>query len=243
RYVGVALFTAAWANMHASFFLAPVIAVIFAVAQRSVKYLWIAGAAAIGSLANPYGWRLHAHIISYLLDNSLTSRIAEFQSFNFHDKDATQVALTMAFAAAGAVLALTQKKFAYAILTAGLLWSALRSARVIPLVALVALPLANNVFAEILQSSPGRIGTVLRYSAGLFRIDRRLNGAVFCALAAVLMLIALRSPAYSRTIGFSPTRFPVEAAKSVESLPSSARIVSSDLYGGYLIYRFNGARK
>jgi len=262
----VAAITALWANMHASFFLAPGIALVYAASHmlrpilwrmdaalehaRARWYLWLAAAAAAGSLVNPYGWKLHEHILAFLRDNELTARIAEFQSFNFHDKDATQVALAMALAALGGVLALGQKKLQYFFLAAVLLWAALRSARVIPLVALLVLPLVNNVFAEALRGVRGMLpglqralDGLLHYSAGLRSIDRRINGAVFTAVAAGLLLIAMRAPAYSKTIGFSATRFPVEAAGVVEQLPADARIVSSDLYGGYLIYRFNGGRK
>jgi len=264
--MAVAGVTAVWANMHASFFLAPGIAVIYAVSHvlrpmlwtlndvtehaRARWFLWIAAASLAGSLANPYGWKLHAHILSYLRDSDLTARIAEFQSFNFHDKDATQVTLAMAMAALGGVLALAQKKLPYFFLAAVLLWAALRSARVIPLVALLVLPLVNNVFADALRSARGlrpwierRIEGVLRYASGLQAIDRRINGAAFTGVVALLLLVAMRAPAYSKTIGFSATRFPVEAAEAVGQLPSDARVVSSDLYGGYLIYRFDGARK
>ena len=145
---------------------------------------------------------------------------------------------------------MTQRKLAQFLLTGVLLWAALRSARVIPLVALLALPLANGVFAEALRGVRGMLPRLqrgleglLRYSAGLRRIDRRLNGAIFAALAGFLLLVAMRAPAYSKTIGFSAARLPVEAATTVEGLPAGARVASSDLYGGYLIYRFNGARK
>src|SRR5262249_55755649 len=55
--------------------------------------------------------------------------------------------------------------------------------------------------------------------------------------------VALRAPANTASIGFSPTRFPVEAAAAVEILLPDARILAPDGYGGYLIYRFNGTRK
>ena len=42
---------------------------------------------------------------------------------------------------------------------------------------------------------------------------------------------------------FSPKQFPVGAAQAISSLPADARILSSDSFGGYLIYRFEGQRK
>jgi hypothetical protein len=263
--------------LHGSFLLAPAIALIYALAHlvrpllwtpdagtqaasdwtKARWFLWAALAALAGSLANPYGWHLHAHILSYLRDEDLTSRVAEFQSFNFHDPDAAQVTLTMLVAASAAVLALAQKRLPQAILMALLVWGGLRSARVIPLVALLALPLANGAIAQALRSvSSGtlrppvlqpdiarRLARTLRYSSGLRAIDQRLTGAVFLIVIVFFSLVALRAPAQAAGIGFSPTRFPVAAAEVVSNLPLDARLLAPDSYGGYLIYRFNGARK
>ncbi len=41
-------------------------------------------ASAAATLANPYGWRLHAHIYRYLGDRYLMAHIEEFRSPNFH---------------------------------------------------------------------------------------------------------------------------------------------------------------
>ena len=262
----VAAMTALWASLHASFFLAPVIALIYAGShfvrpliwpfdqalekKRASWFLLLALAAASGSLINPYGWRLHAHVFSYLLDRDLTTQVAEFQSFNFQDKDATQVALTVAIAGAGAILALSQRKIAHFLLSALFVWGGLRSARVLPLVAILILPLANGAFTEALRNVRGlrssvqrRISAALGYSSRLREIDRSVGGLVVSPLVVLVLLIALRAPAFSRGIGFSASQFPVNAAQAVEKLPVDARIVSPDSYGGYLIYRFNGARK
>jgi hypothetical protein len=264
--IAVAGLSALWANLHASFFLAPVIALIYAGSHfirpllwpldqqeeraRARWFVWLAVAAVAGSLLNPYGWKLHAHVFSYLLQDDLTSRVAEFQSFNFHDKDATQVALTMGLATAGGIFALSQKKLAHFLLAALFLWSGLRSARVLPLVALVILPLANGAFTEALHRVRSlrppltrALDAALSYSYRLRLIDQRVNGVGFCVLAVVASLLVLSSAAFSNGIGFSPSRFPVAAAQSVEKLPADARLVATDSYGGYLIYRFNGARK
>lgn len=254
------LFAALWANVHGSFFLAPLLAAIYAVSflirpllwpldrvaehARARRFLWIALAATAGSLLNPYGWNLHAHVFSYLFDSRLASQIAEFQSFNFHDKDATQMATVMGLAALGGVLALTQRNIAHFLLAALFLWGGLRSARGLPLVALAILPVANSAIATALRQMRGlrqplldRLDAALAYSARLRRIDLRVHGAGFVAAAAAMSLFLLHTPA------FPADAFPVGAAQTVEKLPANARILSSDSYGGYLIYRFNGSRK
>jgi len=266
RLLPVAAASALWANLHASFFLFPVIALLYAASHllrpllwqldpaaeraKASWFLYIALAALAGSFLNPYGWQLHAHVFQYLSNDRLISQIAEFQSFNFHDPEATQMALTMGLAAAGGILALSQKNLAHFLLTAMFLWAGLRSARVLPLVALLILPLANAAFAEALRNARGLrqpirrgLDAALAYSARLRRIDLRLGGWAFSALAVAASLLLLQTPAYSRRIGFPPATFPVAASQAVEQLPAGARILTSDSYGGYLIYRFAGARK
>jgi hypothetical protein len=253
-------FAALWANLHGSFFLAPAIAAIYGIAflirpllwpldrvaeyARARRFLWIAVAAGAGTLLNPYGWQLHSHVFSYLFDTRLTSQIAEFQSFNFHDKDATQIAIVMCLAAVGGVLALTQRNIAHFLLAALFFWGGLHSARVLPLVALVILPVANSAIVTALRQIRGlrqplldRLDATLAYSARLRRIDLRFNGAAFIAVAIALSLFLLRGAA------FPVNAFPVAASQAVEKLPADARILTSDSYGGYLIYRFDGSRK
>ena len=252
---------ALWANVHGSFFLAPVIALIYAISHAVRPYIWpldtpaehaaarrylyIALAAAAGTLLNPYGWNLHAHVFSYLRNSRLTAQIAEFQSFNFHDKEATQMAIVMALAALGGVLALGQKKLAHFLLAALFVWGGLRSARMLPLVALLILPIANSAIATTLrqmrglrQPLLGRLDAALAYSARLRRIDMRLNGAGF-VIAAVALCVLVRTSAAA----FPADTFPAAAATAVDKLPADARILTSDSYGGYLIYRFAGRRK
>ena len=262
----VGLVSALWANIHASFFFGAGIAVVYAMGHLLRARLWnvdapaenskarwfllAAGASLAGSLLNPYGWKLHAHIFEYLRNEQLTSRIAEFQSFNFHDKDATQVVLAMALAALGGVLAFGQKKVAHFLLSALLLVGALRSARVIPLVALLILPLANGAIRTALDQARGlaprlrgMLDIVLKESNGLRRLDRQLSGFVFLAGFTLLCMFSISRPGVARTIQFPEDRFTVGASSAVERLPSTARLFSSDSFGGYLIYRFNGARK
>jgi hypothetical protein len=53
----------------------------------------------------------------------------------------------------------------------------------------------------------------------------------------------MRTPAIAARAGFPDDQFPVAAAEAVAALPESARLLAPDKFGGYLIYRFNGARK
>jgi hypothetical protein len=163
----VALVTALWANVHASFFFAPLIALLFALEDR--WYLKAAAVAAVAPLLNPYGPQLYVHVFRYLTDTGLLARIGEFQSFDFHSTGAAQIVATVILGVIGGTLALTQKRlhhFALAILiTAG----ALRSARALPLCALLLLPIANAAIIRWLRNpvtNPVTDGTFSGFFSG-----------------------------------------------------------------------------
>lgn len=258
--------SAVWANMHASFFLAPVIAAIYAAGHGLRPFIWnidrgaefrkarwfaCAGVVALlASLANPYGWRLHEHVFRYLADSDLLARIGEFQSFNFHVEGAFQILLALGVAAVGAVLSLGQGNLGHFLLAAAVIGAALRSARGLPLVALLLLPLANGAITAALANSshlrpPLRraIDSFLDYSARLRQIDARCKGLIWAPVLAVTFFALLRAPAIAAGTGFPADQFPVAAAARVEQLPEAARVFAPDKFGGYLIYRFNGKRK
>jgi hypothetical protein len=250
--VGIALFTALWANIHASFFFAPLIALIYA-AGRAIRrgggaryFLWAALVSAIAPLANPYGWHLYAHVFRYLTDSELLSHIGEFQSFDFHTAGSWPIIVTLLVGVAGGTLALTGAQgaprlehFALAMLIAAM---ALRSARALPLVALLLLPLANAAITGALRRAAVLDG-FLAYSGRLRAIDARFSGLALAPLVLLACFALLRTHAIQAATGFPPDQFPVEAYSQVARLPAGARLFAPDKFGGYLIYRSQGARK
>ena len=230
----VGLVTALWANVHASFFFAPLIALLFALEDR--WYLKAAIVAALAPLLNPYGPQLYVHVFRYLSDADLLARIGEFQSFDFHAPGAAQIIATVILGVVGGTLALTQKRlhhFALAMLITAL---ALRSARALPLSALLLLPIANAAITRRigLPARPPRVAAFLAYSANLRVLDARFSGL---ALAPFVLLAAFYlTPA----AGFPADQFPVAAYPHI---PPGARLFAPDKFGGYLIYRSNGTLK
>jgi len=264
QLAGVAGFTALWTNMHASFFFAPLIPLIWALGTWLRGLLWesesetgpvreylkIASVAAAATLVNPYGWQLHLHVARYLLDRDLLDRIGEFESFNFHADGALPITLALAIAMAGAVLCLARRRVEHFLLSALLVVAALRSARGLPLVALLALPLANGAITESLAAAPGltarirrSLDSFLHYGSRLRTLDARNNGFLTVASACLLFAILLKTPGISAVTGFPSDQFPVAAASTVAGLPPSAKVFAPDKFGGYLIYKFNGTRK
>jgi hypothetical protein len=250
-----------WANIHGSFFLGSAIFFAYAAgfalrrflfddAPSSGRKLAILGLISlVSTLVNPYGWALHQHVFTYLTDRELIDRIGEFQSFNFHDAGASRILATVLVAAIGCGLALTQREFARFLLGAMLLAMALRSARGLPILALVALPLANAAITKALREVhhlrpelTRHLHDFLSYSQNLRMIDVRVGGWLTALAITGLCFFVVRTPAIEAHAGFPRETFPVQAALAVERLDPRARILTPDLYGGYLIYRFNGQR-
>jgi len=260
-----AIAAALWANLHASFFFAPLIVLIYAagaylkpkiwdvreplireIRSTSVRsYLWLALAALLGTFANPNGWRLHQHVFSYLFNSALLDHISEFQSFNFHEEGALQVTITLAICFAGGFAALAARKPERFLLSMLLTAIALRSVRALPVAALLLLPLANGSITVVLRRAGNlapqmrhRLDDALDYGDRLHAIERRFHGFALVPLVAILVFVSIRTRA-----GFPANELPVAASARIASLPTSARILAPDTFGGYLIYRFKGERK
>jgi hypothetical protein len=190
----------------------------------------VVGIAVIGPLANPYGWRLYSHVFRYLTDSELLSRIGEFQSFDFHSPGAGQIIATVILGIAGGALAFTLKRYHHFLLAMLISALALRSARALPIAALLLLPIANSAITAALDL-PWR-----RYAARLRALDAQWNGVALAPLALLAAFALLGGlPA-----GFPPEDFPVAAYPHI---PADARLFAPDKFGGYLIYRSNGTRK
>ncbi len=227
--LGVAGFTALWANIHASFFFAPLLALLYALRGR-VSW-WVVAVAAVAPLANPYGWGLYQHVYRYLTDADLLARIGEFQSFDFHTPGSGQIIATVILGIAGGTLALTAGRWEHFLLAMAISALALRSARALPLSALLLLPVANCAITKKLPFQRFQA-----YCGRLRAMDARLSGLALPPLLVLMAAGLLRAtPA-----GFPPDQFPVAA---YAHLPEGGRLFAPDKFGGYLIYRSAGRRK
>ena len=164
----------------------------------------------------------------------------------------------------GGTLALTQKRlhhFALAILITAM---ALRSARALPLSALLLLPIANAAITNGWETAPSRsrlamersssnctessrrpsnrytlrAATVRERLSRLLRQSPRLDSR-FCGLALARWCCWRRSISLPPP-GFLPTSF---RWPPIPHIPAGARLFAPDKFGGYLIYRSNGALK
>lgn len=254
----VALLSALWANMHGSFVFAPAIFIIYAAGAALRPLIWggepkaswrayvlCAVSAAGGSLINPHGWNLHWHVFAYLTDSALLNRIGEFQSFNFHSAGSAWIIVALMIGLAGGFASLSARRPERFLLAIAISAGAIHTARMLPLAALILLPLANGSISDVLTRAQFGLrfrrwlDAVLNYGSSLRALDQTLSGI---ALTPVIALV-LFGFIYGTHPAFPSDQFPVTASPWVAALPANARLFSSDRFGGYLIYRFAGQRK
>jgi hypothetical protein len=260
--------TVIWTNLHGGFFAGILLIcayaggeLIAALVARSSEdrraaagWSWRYGLAALGcfaaSFVNPYGWRLHAHLIAFLRNPAYFLNIAEFASISFRHPLAPFFELMLLLGAATAFWSIVQRRFVSFLLLAGYTHLALLSIRNIPLFMIIAAPAVGLALAEWLrllqqETAGSPLHRVFRginsLSARLTAADAgphwHLAGPVAIFMIGVMMYGHAPSPHFQAE--YDPRIYPVAA---LAALRDSDRIFSSDTWGGYLVYRRYPAR-
>src|SRR5213592_4456976 len=239
-----------WANLHGSFLLGPAILFIYAIgASIPLQFPRLAVASLACLLAtfiNPYGWRLHEHVLAYLENDYVMDHISEFRSFSFHSPGALYVELFLAVAALGTVSLFKQRAFGPALLSVGMLHLSLYSARHLPTAAVLLLPLSVAALTREARTWPA-MRRFLDYSDRLRAIDSRIYGIVPIMLVLALSVVGVNALSGAGRVGFDAGTFPLRAADFLEQRTREpdglGRVFATDQWSGYLIYRFAGDSK
>ncbi len=215
--------------------------------RRAALFAQSVGLCGAATLMNPYGYALHRHVFEYLTEGSQFVGIAEFQSLNFHHPLSRVVELLFLLGLGTALVSLVRGRVTHFLLLISWAHMALISTRNIPIYVIMAAPLIAPMLQELLSKISGeRSG--LRWPG----IARRLQ--IFCsnmtavetvpryravslagfALFAALLLAPKPSERFSSV--YNSHEYPERALENVQ-LAGSGRIFSTDVWGGYLIYR------
>ena len=235
-----------WANLHGSFLLGPAILFIYAAGEwlrrrSALRFAVSSLVCLLATFINPYGWRLHEHIFTYLQNDYLMDHILEFGSFSFHSAGALYVECFLAAAVLGTIALVRQRAFGPALLCLGMLHISLYSARYLATAAVLVLPLSVVALTREAKAWPG-LKPLLDYSDRLRAIDRRIYGVVPILLVLAITVLGLNALARAGRVGFDTGTFPVRAADFLEQRNARngglGRVFAKDQWGGYLIYRF-----
>jgi hypothetical protein len=251
-----------WVNLHGGFLVAlPVLACYLvgslvsgfvgsrAEARSAAGPLAITlVAATVATLANPWGWHLLVHLVSF---SAVPPALDDFAPASIRDRAGLALFGFLVFCLAGAAADTRSRWLESRDLLAGA-WlgtylafgmttvMAFMSIRHVEVMAIFGAVIAADGFSSWLwqrRSDDHRLE-----SEKLRRYEERHGGAVFAATLALAAILAVtgRMP----RAGFDPGRFPVEAVHALKEarVTPTGPVLAPDLWGGYLILEWPEAR-
>lgn len=250
---------ALWANLHGGFLAGMVCLALVAAgcAWKAVleppdtpgrfgparRYGLLTGACALATLANPYGWRLHEHIARYLTSDWIRQVVDEFQSPRFRSESMLQFEILLFAGLALVPILFRERRFWELLLIVFWAHAALASARHVPLYVIVAAPACACAASRLwLHWSPGfsrrsAVGALRDCLHDFSAAPERFS------LWAVVPVVFLAALPWQGPQDFPANKFPVTAIDRNATVFAAAgrkqpRILTSDQWGDYLIYRF-----
>ncbi len=235
---------------------------------RAMAVAWLASA--LSTLANPHGWRLHAHIYRYLGDRYLMSHIEEFRSPDFHGWAERCFAVILVLTLVAFANHRAKLRISHLLVVLLAAYAGFYSSRNLPvssvLLVLIVGPMLWENFAA-LADNPGAwpwlsdlTARISDFSARMGAQEIELRGHLWPVVSVVFALVICLQGGWlgSRQLihaQFDPKKVPVAAVdilqkesagkqpKILENDPlNNAPIFSTDAWGGYLICRMNPDR-
>jgi len=192
------------------------------------------------TFVNPFGYRLHQHLFSYLGSGWIREVVQEFQAPTFRGESQLQFEILLIAAIACAGLALARREFTSAIAVGLFAHMALTSARHIPLFAVVATPVLALELTRAWErftarASRASISGILHQIASDTTPKLRRAGLLAPAVIAILLFAPL---GIAWPDDFPEELFPVHLVRSNGELLQSGRLFTTDQWGDYLIFHY-----
>ena len=254
-----------WVNLHGGFLLGFVLLGIFwlaaiwewftakenrledslrksAAAQRSRTLMWIGLLTLAASFVNPYGWKLHAHVYSYLSNRFLMDHIDEFQSPNFHFVAQKCFLVLLLITLVALVLRGRNLRLSAGLIVLFAVYAGLYASRNIPTSSV----LLVMVIGPLCSTSDDPKGYFAGFFTRMTAIESGTRGHIWPIVALVAtFLIAANGGRFGSTrpgsrqlmnAHFDANRMPVAAVDRLRN-ELTGPVLAPDYWGGYLIYR------
>jgi hypothetical protein len=240
-----------WVNLHGMFVLGMIIWGIYLLGSllenpsrtwfttSSTKSMLIGGVLSLfATFLSPSGVKIWEAITSLGSNTYITSRIPEYQSANFHLPETWPFILILIITVGGFARSSHKTPWRYILLTASFTAIALYTSRMIPLFAIVMVPIAAKTLGDLLkQEFPES-----RFSAmekNISTINSSSNGIVwiFVVLLAVVLLFRAGKAIDPESKGnvFDERFFPVQAVSWLNSHSQQGNMFNEFDWGGYLL--------
>ncbi|MFQ5945247.1 MAG: hypothetical protein ACE5NC_03270 [Anaerolineae bacterium] len=240
------LLTAIWVNLHGGYLLGPVLIAAYlagaavsawmgrsAPAMRPLALTLLASGAA--SLLNPQGPGIWLYPFGTLASAAMQSYIVEWFSPDFHQ--AQFLPLAALFLLTVITLAVSRRPLdpTDTLLLLGLGFAGLRSARNVPLFALVAAPILSRHAVEAIARSQRGSRWIRSYQGAGSRAGTLLNVAL---LGLALFAAGLKVGTSLRNNHALQTEaFPAAAVEFIQANPPEGKMFNLYRWGGYLTWR------
>jgi hypothetical protein len=257
-----------WVNVHGGFLIGFVLLAIFwigavwdfyatkenrieesfariAAAKRVWQLVSVALVSVAVSLVNPYGWKLHAHIYSYLSNSFLMDHVDEFKSPNFHGVAQKCFAVLLLITVATVAARGRRLRASDTLTVLFAIYTGLYATRNIPVSSI----LLVMIVAPLLRTrAPHERSLDDGFFSRMTRIEARSQGHLWCAIFALLTLfISMHDGRIgSRQLvhaNFDASRMPVKAINFIQQSELKGPVFAPDSWGGYVIYRLHPREK
>ena len=232
-----------WANVHGGFVLGIGLIVMFVllepIVRRQLKRLFqlgvISGAALGATLINPWGIRLHGHIVSFLTNDIIVRSTSDFRPPSLSDNTATALCVLAVLTWCPLIVRYRYVHLREWLMAAALLGAALMSVRNIPYMGILMLPIAARYKACFFESRR------TRFSKRLNEISERWDAADSGGWGYAVLLLAVYIVLSSTgvvNVSFRGKTIPVVALKwMTENVAVEKEAVFADFgFAGYLLY-------
>lgn len=244
--------TVLWTNLHGGFLALIALLGLTAVGtgleawlgsgprlRDAVRYGILTAACAAASLINPYGWNLHLHVRQYLRSDWIRNMVQEFQSPSFRDESMLQFEILLIAGLFAAAALAGRRRIVETLWIVFWAHMALDSVRHVPVFVASASPVIASELsawwcactARVQKSSvAGILNQMAAEAAAGFRRASLLPWLVVAALMATGEPI--RWPK-----DFPPELFPTRMVQQHLDLIAGARVLTTDQWGDYLIFK------
>ena len=252
--------TVVWINLHGGFFMfmaclaviaigAAVEAMLGSGSVREARwatvrrYIILLAGCGAASLVNPYGINLHKHIAEYLSSDWIRNNIQEFMAPTFRTEGQRQFEIVLIIGLLVVAPLLRKRRIADALLILFLAHSSLMSVRHATIFCLACVPLiAEEIscqWSALSTRMPRKsiLATLHSMGSDLAKPFRRST-----AWIPVTLLIVALAP-LSWPTDFPKVVFPTDLVNQHAGLLQSSRVLTTDQWADYLIFRFYPRQK
>jgi hypothetical protein len=242
-----------WVNLHGMFILGIMIWGIYLVGsfmehpskewflQSSTRAMLLAGISSLlATFLSPTGPKIWEAVASLSSNSYITSRIPEYQSANFHNPATWPFILLVALTILGFARRGSQSSWTHILLTISFAAIALYTSRMIPLFAIVAVPITAKTLSDWI-SREFHQNHFLAAENNITAMNAHSNGSIWIVVLVIAVTVLFRSgttidPQQKGNV-FDNRFFPVQAVEWLNAHPQKGHMFNEFDWGGYLLLK------